>query len=334
MTAISAARRSSAPESTAAGAATSALGADAMPDPAAVLAQARTENFPVALRLLPTAARGHLMALYGYARLIDDIGDATNRTPEARAAALDAAEADLDRLYAGQPPRHPLIADLAATVRACALPRQPLHALIAANRQDLMVSRYDTYDELRGYCSLSADPVGRLVLGVFGVATPERIAYSDRVCTALQLVEHCQDVAEDRRRGRIYLPAQDMARFGVTESDLDAATTPDAVRKLVAFEAARARGLLDAGAPLVSSLRGTAPRGQRRQGDTAPRGRRRHGYEARIAVAGFVAGGRAALAALARADYDVLAGPPRARRTEIGARTTGLLLASLGSRRC
>ncbi len=166
--------------------------------------------------------------------------------------------------------------------------------LIDANRQDQTVSRYATFDDLLGYCRLSANPVGRIVLHIFGAATPERTRLSDLVCTALQLAEHWQDVAEDFAMGRIYLPQEDMAAFGCTEDDLGPATreaatgpttvsrraTPPRLRKLMRFETERAGRLLDEGAALTGTLRGWA----------------------RLAVAGYVAGGRATLAALAAAD--------------------------------
>jgi squalene synthase HpnC len=167
--------------------------------------------------------------------------------------------------------------------------------LIEANRRDQRVSRYATWAELRDYCVLSANPVGRLVLQVFGVATPGRYLASDAVCTALQLVEHCQDVAEDLARGRLYLPAEDLARFGCDERELRAPAASPAARALLRFEVERARGLLDLGTPLVHTLRGRA----------------------RLAVAGFVAGGRAAADAIERRGFDVLAGAPRPRRRDL-----------------
>ncbi len=175
-----------------------------------------------------------------------------------RLALLDAFEADLLRVFDphGPAPRHPLLRRLRPTVRRCSLTPEPFLGLIAANRQDQLVRRYETYDDLLAYCELSANPVGRLVLAVTGTATPERIRRSDEICTALQIVEHLQDVAEDLARDRIYLPAEDMKRFGVREADLAAATAGAPVRALIAHEARRARGLLDAGAPLVGSVRG------------------------------------------------------------------------------
>jgi squalene synthase HpnC len=258
-----------------------------LPRAAAVLDQADAENFPVASRLLSRRDREHLMAVYGYARLVDDTGD---EAAGDRTALLDEIQAELDRIYAGEAPRHPLTRRLQATVEACDLPRAPLQALIAANRQDQVVHAYATFDELLRYCELSANPVGRLVLHIFDAATPGRIERSDRVCTALQLAEHWQDVAEDLARGRVYLPTEDLERFGVSTGDLGRSPAPERVRLLLAFEVARGREILAEGAPLVGTLRG------------------RH----RMAVAAFVAGGRAAFAAIERAGCDVSAGPPRA----------------------
>ena len=182
-----------------------------LPTPAAVMARAGGENFPVASRVLPRRVREHLLALYGFARLVDELGDTAaagaagaGGTPD-KLAALDWLEGELQRAYAGEA-RHPLLVRLQGTVCECALPREPFLRLIEANRVDQRVARYDTWEQLLGYCHLSADPVGELVLGVFGAATPERVARSDRICTALQLAEHWQDVAEDLRAGRIYLP--------------------------------------------------------------------------------------------------------------------------------
>jgi squalene synthase HpnC len=258
----------------------------ALPESAAVLEQAGSENFPVASRLLPRRQRAHLMALYGYARLVDDAGDEASGD---RSALLAEIEADLDRVYAGQAPVHPLLRGLAATVVACDLPRAPLQALVAANRQDQAVHAYATFGDLLAYCELSANPVGRLVLSVTGTSTPERVRLSDAICTALQIVEHLQDVAEDLGRDRIYLPAEDMKQFHVQEADLATPSASASVRALVAHEAQRARDLLNEGAPLVGSVHGRL----------------------KLLLAGFVAGGRAAIHAIAAAEYDVLPGPPR-----------------------
>ncbi|TGN76316.1 squalene synthase HpnC [Streptomyces bauhiniae] len=274
----------------------------------ATLDKAARENFPVAPFFLPRAWRTDLMAVYGFARLVDDIGDgdlapggADARVlgvpPERaddRLAVLDAFEADLGRVFDGTP-RHPLLRRLQPTVRRRGLTPEPFLGLIAANRQDQLVTRYETYDDLRAYCELSANPVGRLVLAVTGTATPERVRRSDAVCTGLQIVEHLQDVAEDLGRDRIYLPAQDMKRFHVQESDLAAPSAGASVRALVAFEARRAHDLLNEGAPLVGSVHGRL----------------------KLLLAGFVAGGKAAVRAIAAADFDVLPGPPKPGKLQL-----------------
>ncbi|MGA5563661.1 squalene synthase HpnC [Streptomyces platensis] len=270
-----------------------------------MLDQAAHENFPVAPFFLPRAWRTDLMAVYGFARLVDDIGDGDlapgggdavllgleRAQADNRSALLDALEADLHRVFSDRAPgpRHPLLRRLGPTVRRCALTPEPFLRLIEANRQDQRVSRYGTYDDLAAYCELSANPVGRLVLGITGTTSPERVRRSDAVCTALQIVEHVQDVAEDLGRDRIYLPAEDMKRFGVTEADLAAPSGGASVRALIAYEAERARDLLSEGTPLVGSVHGRL----------------------KLLLAGFVAGGRAALQAVAAADHDVLPGPPK-----------------------
>jgi squalene synthase HpnC len=265
------------------------------PTAGAVMARARRENFPVASRLLPRRARRHLLAVYGFARLVDELGDAA---PGDRLAALDWLEEDLGRAYEGRA-EHPLLTRLQATLRECALPREPFARLIEANRVDQRVSRYQTWEQLRGYCALSADPVGELVLRVFDAATPVRIALSDSICTALQLIEHCQDVVEDFAAGRIYLPAEDLERFGCTETQLAGdrgsalASQSQPLRAVIAFEVVRARELMAAGAPLLDELRGRE----------------------RLAVAAFLAGGRAAADAIERVGFDVLGGPPAAGRS-------------------
>jgi squalene synthase HpnC len=256
------------------------------PSAGAVMARAGSENFPVASWVLPRRTRSHLLAVYGFARLVDELGDSA---PGDRLAALDWLERDLDRAFEGRP-EHPLLARLVPTLRECALPREPFAHLIEANRLDQRVNRYQSWDQLRGYCALSADPVGELVLEVLGMATPPRLGLSSSICTGLQLTEHCQDVSEDLARGRVYLPAEDLDRFGCTTADLAAERTGEPLRGVMAFEVARARGLLSRGAPLLDELHGRA----------------------RLAVAAFVAGGRAALDAIERAGFDVLGGPPRA----------------------
>jgi len=262
----------------------------ALPDAGVVLDQAGAENFPVALRLLPAAQRRDLMTVYGYARLVDDTGD---ESAGDRLGALDALEADVHRIYAGEIPRHPLVAALAQTVRRHDIPPRLLLRLIEANRQDQRVNRYPSFEALRGYCELSANPVGHLVLYVFGAVTPQRFAWSDLICTGLQIIEHCQDVGEDYRAGRIYLPAEDLARFGCETTALGAPRATAPLCRVIALQVERVRRFLRAGEPLIDDL---------------------HGF-ARMAVAGFAAGGYAAADAVADQGFDVLREPARARRS-------------------
>jgi squalene synthase HpnC len=259
------------------------------------------ENFAVGPLLLG-GHREHLHAVYGFARLVDQVGDDAAGD---RLMLLDAVDDELDRAFGGTA-RHPLFRRLAVTVAERALPREPFLRLIEANRLDQHVQQWRSWADLLGYCRLSANPVGELVLHVFGAASPENVILSDRVCTALQVVEHLQDVAEDSRNGRVYLPAEDMDRFGVRRRDLEAPHASPALRGLVAFELVRVRELLDAGAPLVARL----------------------GGRPRLAVAGYIAGGRSAAAAVERAGYDVLGAPVRPSRAQRGLETLRLAVAA------
>jgi squalene synthase HpnC len=265
-----------------------------IPSQASVTPQAAGENFPVASRVLPRRERQHLLAIYGFARLVDDAGD---ESPGDRLALLDWLDAEVDRLFADEPPQHPIVRALRPAVRDCGLEPGPFRRLIEANRRDQHRVRYGTFDELLDYCQLSAAPVGELVLRVFGAATADRVELSDRICAGLQVTEHLQDVAEDRERGRLYLPREDMERFGCRDEDLATGPESPAFRELMAFEVQRARGLLSAGLPLALTLH----------------------LRPRLAVAAFVAGGRAALAAIERAGYDVLGGDPRPSRAAFAA---------------
>lgn len=249
-----------------------------------LVGRAGHENFPVVTRLVPRAVREHLLAVYAFARLTDELGDEHGGD---RLAALDWLEAELDTAMAGQP-SHPVAARLARTIAATGLTAAPFLDLIAANRRDQVEQRRETWGDLLDYCRLSANPVGVAVLTIADALTPERRVLSDSVCTGLQVIEHLQDVAEDAAAGRIYLPTEDLDRFGVALADLSAAEASPPLRGLVAFELARARQLLAAGLPLVRSL---------------------HGW-ARWAVAGYVAGGVAAADAIEAAGYDVLRNPP------------------------
>ncbi len=251
------------------------------------MGQAGAENFTVASGLLGRDRRRHLLAIYGFARLVDDTGD---EAAADRDALLDVIDAELDRIFGGERPSHTVMVTLADTVQACNLPAGPFRRLVQANRWDQWLTDYESFDQLLAYCQLSAAPVGELVLHVFDAATPDRIALSDRICAGLQIAEHLQDVAEDHTSGRVYLPREDLVRFGVDAQDLAGYPSP-AWRSLIEFEARRARGLLSSGAPLARTL--------------PPR--------PRIAVAGFVAGGRQALDELP-AVVGGRGGQPRLRR--------------------
>jgi squalene synthase HpnC len=194
---------------------TAAQPSPALPALDTVLAKAASENFTVSPSFLPRRLRADLTAIYGYARFVDDIGDETGPAGEHRLALLDLVDAELDDLFAGRSPTLPALTALVEGVRSGRFTEEPLRRLVEANRLDQRARRYPTFDDLRHYCTLSADPVGRLVLGALELATPERIALSDQVCTGLQLVEHWQDVAEDFGRDRIYLPQEDLIDFGV-----------------------------------------------------------------------------------------------------------------------
>jgi squalene synthase HpnC len=267
--------------------------------PQAVMARSGGENFPVASRLLGARNRRHLLAIYGFARLTDEIGDTLSGD---RLAALDWLTGELDAAYRGEA-KHPLLRTLTATLEQCPLPRDPFMQLIEANRVDQTVKRYQTWEQLQGYCELSANPVGELVLGVFGVVSAERVRLSDAICTALQLIEHLTDVAEDLEAGRVYLPARELERFAVSETQLQAAHAGPELKRLIAFQADRARMLLNTGQPLLATLNGRP----------------------RLAVAAFIAGGHSVLRALERCDYDVLGARLRRSRLHGLAKTVALL---------
>lgn len=269
------------------------LSSPALADAQAVMSQAGHENFPVAARVLSRRHRVRLLAIYGFARLADDLGDELTGD---RLAALDWLELELDRAYAGDA-RNQLMRRLGDALADCPLPRAPFVALIDASRLDQRVNRYETWEQLRAYCELSANPVGELVLHVFGLASPERLELSNSVCTALQLVEHLQDLEEDMQRGRMYMPQEDLTRFGCSHEELSNLLSDsrgsERLREAVEFEVERARELLGAGVPLVKSISGRP----------------------KLAIGAFVAGGYAALSEIERARFEVLRGVSRAGRS-------------------
>ncbi len=257
-------------------------------DVAVVARRARTENFPVASVLFPRRLRPHLRAVYGFARLVDILGDEIEGD---RLAALEELEQELGACYAGEP-SWPVLQRLAPTIHEFSLAREPFLRLIEANRMDQRIAEYETWDDLKEYCRHSADPVGRLVLGLLRLdGEPELVAASDDVCTGLQLVNFLQDVPRDLELGRIYLPLEDRRRFGVAALDRP---SPELV-ELLRYEAARARGLLAGGGVLQERIGGRTGR----------------------AVGLFARGGLAALDALESAQWDVFTQRPRPSRTRL-----------------
>jgi squalene synthase HpnC len=257
-------------------------------DPATVQERARGENFPIASFLFPRALRPHLRAVYAYCRLVDILGDEIDGD---RLAALDELEGEVGACYDGEP-AWPVMVELRPTIAEYDLPPEPFLRLIEANRMDQRVASYESWADLRWYCVHSADPVGRLVLGLLRrTREADLLDASDAVCTGLQLVNFLQDVPRDLDLGRVYVPAEDRRRFGVERLD---GPSPE-LSALLAFEAERAGGLLASGAVLQERLGGRIGRG----------------------VGLFARGGLAALAALERADWDIFSGRPRPSRARL-----------------
>ena len=248
------------------------------------LARSHYENFTVAGRFLPKRLLPHVAAIYAYCRGVDDLGD--EATGE-RLALLDSWEADLEQAYAGTPTA-PHLQALQHTIRAFAIPPEPFRKLITANRMDQTQSRYATFDDVLHYCEHSANPVGFLYLLLFGYDDEARRRLSDATCTALQLANFWQDVRRDWDKGRVYLPLEDMERFGYTEEELAEGVCNQAFRDLMAWEVERAQGLFEQGLPLVETLEGTA----------------------RLHVKLFSLGGMRVLDAIRAQDYDVLSKRP------------------------
>ncbi len=267
--------------------------------------QAGGENFPVALRVLPRTPRAQLTRVYGFARFVDDIGDASDVPPGERLALLALVDEDLQALAGAHPAQLPVVAAL-GPVLAAGVPAQPFRDLVAANVRDQRQARYADFDDLVDYCRLSAEPVGRIVLHLAGAATPANVADSDSVCRALQILEHCQDVREDALMQRIYLPQDELRAAGVADDELRARSSPAALCDVVAAQVTRADELLRAGRPLVGRLRGWA----------------------RLAVAGYVAGGLATADALRAHGHEVLAADVRPSRSRTAVHAARLLATS------
>lgn len=241
------------------------------------------ENFPVASILMPKGLRKPVAAIYHFARAADDIADEGDLPDDERLQRLSEFSDRLDAIAQGESPQDALFLNLAAEIREHGLPMQPLYDLLDAFSQDVVKKRYAHYDELLDYCRRSANPVGRLLLHLYGEATPVNLAYSDAICTSLQLINFWQDVAKDIAIGRIYLPQDEMARYRVGASQIEQQRCDDNFRSLMKFQVGRARALMLQGAPLGSVLTG------------------RIGLEMRM----IIAGGMRILDKLEAVDYDM-----------------------------
>jgi squalene synthase HpnC len=216
------------------------------------LARSHYENFSVASWFLPARLRQHFFNVYAYCRISDDLGDEVGN-PAASLLLLDQWQKELEACYAATP-RHPVFVALAETVRKFEIPQHEFSDLLTAFRQDQTVTRYETFDDLLGYCLNSANPVGHLVLYLCGYRDAERQKLSDYTCTALQLANFWQDVSVDYAKGRIYLPLESLRRFGVTEEDLAANRNTPAFCEMMRVEVERAREWFERGLPLVSKV--------------------------------------------------------------------------------
>ncbi len=255
------------------------------------------ENFPVASILMPRRLVPAVEAIYAFARGADDIADEGDATPAERLAGLAEYEAALDAIERGETPSGRMFARLAEVVRQFCLPVAPLRDLLSAFRQDVVTTRYPDYASLLDYCRRSADPVGHLMLALYGAVDERNLADSHAICTALQLINFWQDVAIDIAKGdlgRIYLPLEDLEHHGVGQHDLRTGADSPAWRGLMAFEVERARALMLSGAPLAKRLPG------------------RIGWELRL----IVQGGLRILERIERAGYDVFRRRPKLGRAD------------------
>jgi squalene synthase HpnC len=216
------------------------------------LARTHYENFSVASWFLPSRLKQHFFNVYAYCRISDDLGDEVG-DHAASLALLDQWESELDACYEGNP-RHPVFVALAATVRDCEIPKHEFADLLTAFRQDQSVPRYETFQDLLGYCRNSANPVGHLVLYVCGYRDAERQQLSDYTCTALQLANFWQDVSVDYQKDRIYLPLEDLRRFGVSEEDIRQGRNTAEFCEMMRFEVTRAGEWFAQGMPLASKV--------------------------------------------------------------------------------
>lgn len=220
------------------------------------MSNAHYENFPVASPLLPKSMRAPVRVIYAFARSADDLADEGDALPAQRIAALMAYEAELDRIDRGEAPETLLFQQVAATLAAHSLETRYLRDLLSAFRQDVNQTRYPNFELLLDYCRRSANPVGRIMLSLFGTTSDSAFRQSDAICTALQIINFLQDVRIDWAKSRIYLPQEDLQRFGVTEQQIAGQHVDDRWRTFMAFEVQRARALMLEGAPLTLQVEG------------------------------------------------------------------------------
>ena len=252
------------------------------------------ENFPVASILLPARLRPAVEIIYAFARSADDLADEGDASDDERLAALNAYEDGLDQIAAASTPSTALFRDLAKVIADYQLPLQPFRDLLSAFKQDVVTTRYADFAALQDYCRRSANPVGTLMLHLYGAASEENLRDSDNICSALQLINFWQDVAVDIQKARIYLPLADMQQFAVSEDHITGQQMDDAWRKLMQFEVARVRSMLLSGAPLALRLPG------------------RIGWELRLVVQG----GLRILECIEAVDYDVLQRRPKLGKSD------------------
>lgn len=272
------------------------------------LAKSHYENFLVASLFVPRELRPHFYSVYAYCRIADDLGDESGGAHNALPL-LDWWQEELDACYTGVP-RHPVFVALSETNMAFAIPKTPYADLLTAFRQDQTTTRYETYEDLLGYCRNSANPVGRLVLYLCGYRDPERQTLSDATCTALQLANFWQDVARDYAIGRIYLPLEDLRRFGVTEDDIAARRFSPAFADLLRFECERTETLFQEGAKLRALVH----------------------KRVRLDIEMFSRGGEEILRRIAAQGYDVLTSRPTIPKKRQIAMLGGRLMKGLFAR--
>jgi squalene synthase HpnC len=216
------------------------------------LARTHYENFSVATWFLPKKLRQDFLNVYAYCRISDDLGDEVGDATAALAL-LDEWQTELDACYAGSP-RHPVFVALAETAKKFGIPKHEFSDLLIAFRQDQTVTRFETFDDVLGYCRFSANPVGHLVLYLCGYHDAERQQLSDYTCTALQLANFWQDVTVDYGKGRVYLPLEDLRKHSVSVDDLAQKRNTPAFCEMMKFEVERARQWFERGLPLVSKV--------------------------------------------------------------------------------